>query len=76
MSDQNLLDRDSCPQAWPQGPAAPTARPIGSSRQWDTCLDPEGDPRWAVMLFWGWMAFSVFSVVFMAVMFVLGVWYD
>jgi len=78
MSEQNPLDQGPCGQAWRRGGAEQAGPPRGpdaqSAPQWEACIDVDSDPRWAVMLFWGWVAFSVFAIFFLAVMFVLGIW--
>ena len=38
--------------------------------------EPSEDPLWAVRTVWGWVGISLFRLLFIFVLFLLGIWYD
>lgn len=82
MSEQDSQDvrKDTAQSTTPERAEADLA-PAEPGPEWEKYLDsyptaPEGDPRWAIVVFWIWMVFATLSIVFMAVLLVLGIWYD
>lgn len=38
--------------------------------------DPSEDPRWALRTIWTWVSISIFLLLFIVTMIILGLWYD
>jgi len=38
--------------------------------------DPSEDPRWAVRTVWIWVGMALFLLLFLIILFILGLWFD